>query len=216
LRGDEVKINPTQVQPHLERRLGLLSATSINMSNMVGAGTFITLPLILSSMGGPQGLLGWFTGTVMALADGMVWSELAGAFPGTGGSYVYLRESFGPQKWGRFLGFMFIFQLMLSGPLEIGSSQIGLAQYVGYLWPGMTTRNGKFAAAGAGVLATVLLYRKITSIAKMMVTLWAGMLVAVIWVIISGFTHFDANLAFSFPPHAFAFRIGTLLGLGSG
>ncbi len=215
MQDTHVDKNPAQVQPHLERRLGLLSATSINMSNMVGAGTFITLPLIISSMGGPQALLGWFTGTLIALADGMVWSELAGAFPGEGGSYVYLRDSFGRQKWGRFLGFMFIFQLILSGPLEIGSSNIGLAQYMGYLWPGMTLRDGKLVAAGAGVLATILLYRKITSIAKVMVTLWAGMLVAVVWVIISGFMHFNAHLAFSFPPHAFALRTGYLMGLGS-
>jgi len=215
LQGVEPNHNSTQAQPHLERRLDLLSATSINMSNMVGAGTFITLPLIIGSMGGPQALLGWFTGTLIALADSMVWSELAGAFPGTGGSYVYLRESFGRQKWGRFLSFMFIFQLMLSGPLEIGSSNIGLAQYAGYLWPGMTTLGGKLVAAGAGVLATVLLYRRITSIAKVMVTLWAGMVVAVVWVIVSGFMHFHAHLVLAFPPHAFALRPSTFLGLGS-
>jgi APA family basic amino acid/polyamine antiporter len=202
-------------QPHLERRLGLLNATSINMSNMVGAGPFITLPLIIGTMGGPQALLGWFLGAVIAIADGMVWSELAAALPGSGGSYVYLRESFGREKWGRFWAFMFIFQLICSGPLEIASGNIAIAQYLDYLWPGMTMLDGKLVAAGVGILATLLLYRKITSIAKLMVALWIGMLVTVGWVILAGILNFNPHLAFSFPPNAFSFSTGFFMGLAS-
>ena len=99
-------------QPHLERRLGLLNATSINMSNMVGAGIFITLPLILETVGGPQALLGWFLGAGIAISDALVWSELAAAYPGSGGSYIYLLNSFGREKWGRFWAFLFIFQMI--------------------------------------------------------------------------------------------------------
>ncbi len=204
-----------QATPHLERRLGLLNATSINMSNMVGTGPFITLPLILSSMGGPQALMGWFVGAVIAIADGMVWSELAAALSGSGGSYVYLRESFGRNTWGRLMSFLFIFQLICSGPLEIASGNIAVAQYMAYLWPTMTPWQGKFVAAGVGLLATILLYRKITSIAKLMVWLWIGMLVTVATVIISGLLHFNSALAFSFPPNAFTFSTGFFMGLGS-
>ena len=207
--------NSQSPAPHLERRLGLLNATSINMSNMVGTGPFITLPLILSSMGGPQALMGWFVGAVIAIADGMVWSELASALSGSGGSYVYLRESFGRNTWGRLLSFLFIFQLICSGPLEIASGNIAVAQYMAYLWPGMTPLQGKFVAAGVGLLATVLLYRKITSIAKLMVWLWIGMLVTVASVIISGLLHFNSSMAFSFPPNAFTFSTGFFMGLGS-
>ncbi len=204
-----------QEKPHLERRLGLLNATSINMSNMVGTGPFITLPLIIGAMGGPQALMGWFLGAAIAIADGMVWSELAAALPGSGGSYVYLRDSFGRQKWGRFWAFLFIFQLICSGPLEIASGNIAIAQYLGYLWPDMTPLEGKFVAAGVGVFATALLYRKITSIAKLMMTLWAGMLVTVGWVILSGILNFKAEVALSFPPSAFSFNTGFFMGLGS-
>ena len=202
-------------QPHLERRLGLLNATSINMSNMVGTGPFITLPLIIGAMGGPQALLGWFLGAVIAIADGMVWSELAAALPGSGGSYVYLRDSFGPLRWGRFWAFMFIFQLICSGPLEIASGNIAIAQYMDYLWPGMTPLQDKLVAAAAGILATVLLYRKITSIAKLMMALWIGMLITVGWVIVSGLLNLNPSMAFSFPPNAFSFSTGFLMGLGS-
>ncbi len=202
-------------QPHLERRLGLLNATSINMSNMVGSGIFITLPLILGAMGGPQALLGWFLGAAIAIADALVWSELSAAFPGSGGSYVYLLNSFGREKWGLFWAFLFIFQFITSGPLEIASGNIGIGQYVGYLWRGLTPMGVKLIAAGVGVLTTSLLYRKITSIARLMAALWIGMLVTVVWVIVAGALHFNAALAFSFPPHAFDFSVSFFLGLGS-
>jgi amino acid transporter len=202
-------------QPHLERRLGLLNATSINMSSMVGSGVFITLPLILGAMGGPQALLGWFLGAAIAVADALVWSELSVAYPGSGGSYVYLLNSFGRERWGRFLAFLFIFQIITSGPLEISTANIGIGQYVSYIWRDMTPLEIKLVAAGVGVLATMLLYRKITSIAKLMATLWIGMLVTVVWVIFSGALHFNARLAFSFPPRAFSFSMGSIVGLGS-
>jgi len=205
----------SEPQPHLERRLGLLNATSINMSNMVGTGPFITLPLIIGAMGGPQALLGWFLGAAIAIADGMVWSELAAALPGSGGSYVYLRDSFGRATWGRFWAFMFIFQMICSGPLEIASGNIAVAQYVDYLWRGLTPLQDKLVAAAAGLLATILLYRKITSIAKLMIALWVGMLVTVGWVIVSGLLNFKSSVAFSFPPNSFSFSTGFFMGLGS-
>jgi len=185
------------------------------MSNMVGSGIFITLPLIIGAMGGPQALFGWFVGAAIATADAMVWSELAAAFPGSGGSYVYLLNSFGRERWGLLAAFLFIVQIISSGPLEIATANIGIGEYTSYLWRGMTPLEIKLVAAGVGVLATVLLYRKITSIAKLMLTLWIGMLVTVGWVIIAGGLHFDPRLAFSFPPHAFSMGAAFFTGLGS-
>src|SRR6185369_4323246 len=104
----------------LERRFGTVQATALNMVNMVGAGPFITIPLLMSAMGGPQALLGWLVAICICLPDGLIWSELGAAMPGSGGSYVYLRECFGV-RWGRFMAFMFIWQFILSGPLEIAS-----------------------------------------------------------------------------------------------
>jgi APA family basic amino acid/polyamine antiporter len=202
-------------QLHLDRRLGLLNATSINMSNMVGSGIFITLPLILGAMGGPQALLGWFLGAAIAIADAMVWCELSAAYPGSGGSYVYLLCAFGREKWGLLWAFLFVLQIIASGPLEIASGNIGIGQYVSYFWQDMTPLDIKLVAGGVGILTTVLLYRKITSIAKLMATLWIGMLATVGWVILSGALHFNARLAFSFPPRAFSFSAAFFLGLGS-
>src|ERR1700739_2694150 len=76
----------------LERKVGFGSAVSLNMMNMIGVGPFITLPLVAAAMGGPQALLGWLLGAVIALADGLVWAELGAAMPEAGGSYAFLRE----------------------------------------------------------------------------------------------------------------------------
>ena len=198
----------------LVRSFGLLQATALNMSNMVGVGPFITIPLIIASMGGPQCMIGWVLGTLLALCDGLIWAELAAAMPGTGGTYLYLRESFAHSKLGRLLPFLFIWQFIFSGPLEIASGYIGFSQYVGYFWKSMQPWHMKLVAFALGVLVVTLLYRRITGVARLTVVLWIGMLITVIWVIASGIVNFDPKLAFDFPPNAIGFSMGFLLGLG--
>src|SRR5215216_3507195 len=136
--ADHSKQPNTTEQPHLLRRFGMLEATALNMTNMIGIGPFITIPLLLSAMGGPQAMLGWAVALVITISDGMVWSELGAQMPGSGGSYVYLREGFGRETWGRLMAFLFIWQFILSGPLEIASGYIGFTRYLGYVWRGMT------------------------------------------------------------------------------
>src|SRR3954463_10119318 len=133
-----VEERSTSVNPPLIRRFGLVHATALNMSNMIGVGPFITIPALLVSMGGPQAMLGWIVALVIALADGLIWSELGAAMPGSGGTYVYLREAFGRETLGRLMGFLFIWQFLLSGPLEIASGYIGFAEYSRFIWTGMT------------------------------------------------------------------------------
>jgi amino acid transporter len=199
----------------LVRGIGLLQASALNMSNMVGVGPFITIPLIIASMGGPQCMLGWLAGAVLAVCDGLVWSELAAALPGTGGTYHYLREIFRKTSLGGILPFLFIWQFIFSGPLEIASGYIGFAQYVGYFWRGMGPWATRGVAMGAGVLVTALLYRRVTAIGKLTVVLWVGMLITVAGVIAGGVSHFHARVAFDFPPGAFRFSTGFAAGLGS-
>lgn len=199
----------------LVRSFGLLQATALNMSNMVGVGPFITIPLIIAAMGGPQCMLGWALGAVLALCDGLVWSELAAAMPGSGGTFVYLRESFAKTRFGRLMPFLFIWQFIFSGPLEIASGFIGFTQYVSYFWRGMGPVESKLVTAGIGVAIIALLYRDIREVGKLTVVLWAGMLVTVLAVIGTGVIHFDAAKALDFPPNAFTFSQGFFLGLGS-
>ena len=96
-------------------------------------------------MGGPQAMLGWVLGAVLAICDGLVWAELGAAMPGSGGSYRYLREIYGPQKLGRLISFLFIWQLSFSAPLSIASGAIGLSQYAAFFWPGLEHQSGRRA-----------------------------------------------------------------------
>jgi len=201
-------------QHGLTRGLGLLEATALNMSNMVGVGPFVTIPLLIGAMGGPQCMLGWAVGAVLALSDGLVWAELAAAMPGEGGSYLYLREAFRRTRLGALLPFLFIWQFIFSGPLEIASGYIGFAQYLSYFRTGMGVWEMRLAVLVVGVLVIALLYRGIRSVGRLTVVLWIGMLATVAWIVAAGFAHFNARRAFDFPPHAFAISPAFMAGLG--
>src|SRR5260221_4154968 len=136
----------------LLRRFGLVQATALNMSNMIGVGPFITIPLLMSALGGPQAMLGWIVAVLIAIPDGMVWSELGAAMPGSGGSNLYLRHGSRRETLGRLMAFLFIWQFILSGPLEIASGYIGFARYTVYVWPGITTSQTLMVAAAVGIV----------------------------------------------------------------
>jgi amino acid transporter len=205
----------TEKGPHLLRRFGLLEATALNMSNMIGIGPFITIPLLMSALGGPQAMLGWLIAIVITIPDGLVWSELGAAMPGSGGTYHYLREGYGRETYGRLMAFLFIWQFILSGPLEIASGYIGFSQYVGYVWRGITPTETLLVAIAVGIINIILLYRRITFIGKITVALWVGTLLTSAAVIVTGIFHFSPRLAFDFPPGAFNFSLGFLFGLGA-
>ena len=208
-------MNATAPAPTLTRRFGLVHATALNMTNMIGVGPFITIPLLMTALGGPQAMLGWLVALLIVIPDGMVWSELGSAMPGSGGSYVYLREGYGRETWGRLAAFLFIWQFILSGPLEIASGYIGFAQYLGYLWPSLTDLHYALVAAAVGILNVVLLYRSIGSLGRLTVALWIGTLLTTAAVVATGLRHFNPAVAFDFPPGAFNFSLGFLIGLGA-
>jgi len=192
------------------------SALSLNMMNMIGVGPFITLPLVVIAMGGPQAMLGWVLGALIAICDGLVWAELGAMMPEAGGSYAYLREIYGRERWGRLFSFLYVWQLGFSAPLSIASGCIGLAQYAAYVWPSLQKQRLASWLAALTCVATVgLLYRNVRSITRMAWVLWAGVLLTIGGVIFAGFTHFNAEMAFSFPPGAFQLNSGFFAGLSA-
>lgn len=224
--------------PHLIRGISLGSATALNMIDMIGVGPFITIPLIISAMGGPQAMLGWVAGAVLAICDGLVWAELGAAMPGSGGSYRYLKEIYGSQKLGRLISFLFIWQLSFSAPLSIASGCIGLSQYAAFFWPRLeqvwsthtwalnlpllgtlqlswVVMPATFLAIGVCLFTAFLLYRRITAIARLTKVLWTGVMATIGWIIFAGLTHFNVHQAFDIPPGAFSFSPSFFQGLGS-
>ncbi len=112
-------------EPHFARALGLRGAVAVNMTQMCGIGPFVTIPLMVATMGGPQAIIGWVIGALLAMADGLVWAELGAAMPGSGGTYLYLREAF-QYRSGRLMPFLFIWTAIVSIPLVLSTGVIGL------------------------------------------------------------------------------------------
>jgi amino acid transporter len=243
-RGDAALAN-SELQPsgsssssQLVRGIGLRSAISLNIINMVGVGPFVTLPLIILAMHGPQAILAWILGAVLAACDGLVWAELGAAMPEAGGSYWYLRVIYGPERAGRFVSFLYMWQLSFSAPLSIASGCVGLAQYAGYLYPPLrrvyfsyqlpipVPLAGTFhlairlgpatlLAMGSCLFATFLLYRNIKSVARLSNFLWIIVMGTLLTIIVVGLSHFHPSLAFSYPPGAFSLSGGFFTGLGA-
>ncbi|TCO57393.1 APC family permease [Actinocrispum wychmicini] len=206
-----------------ERQVGTLQATAINMTQMCGIGPFVTIPLMVTAMGGPQAMFGWLVGALIVLADGLIWAELGAAMPRAGGSYVYLREAF-QYRTGRLMPFLFAWSAVLFIPLIMSTGVIGLVKYLAYLWPGLVSADGG-EINGTGrligilvvVIAVVALWRRIGQIGKLTAGLFVVMLLSVIALILASLTHFHASLAFAYTPGAFSFSGGALwAGLGSG
>ena len=210
----------------LERGLGLLEATSLNMTFMVGIGPFIVIPFIIRAMGGPQSLLAWVVGAVLALVDGCVWAELGAAMPQAGGSYVFLREAYGSVRFGRLMSFLYIWQTLFQAPLSISSGALGFADYSKYLaakipgvmpWLHTDVRiadYNRIVALLLIVLAVTLLYRRITTIGRISTILWLIVIGTILWLIYGGATHFRASLVFTYPAGAWNFSWIFFAGLG--
>ncbi|MEV4440583.1 APC family permease [Streptomyces sp. NPDC049577] len=202
------------------RRIGLFQATAINMSQMCGIGPFVTIPLMVAAFGGPQAVIGFVAGAVLALADGLVWAELGASLPGAGGSYVYLRQAF-QYRTGKLMPFLFVWTAMLFIPLAMATGVIGFVQYLGFLWPGMTPGQGDLTGLALIAVVVALLWRGVENIARITAVLWCVMIASVVLVIVAAFTHFSTALAFTYPAHAFEltgnhFWIGFAAGLTIG
>lgn len=225
-------------EPELIRGVGTLGATTLNMIDMIGVGPFITMPLIIAAMGGPQAMLGWIVGAVLVMCDGLVWAELGASMPRSGGPYNYLKEIYGPRRLGRLMSFLFIWQLTFSAPLSIASGSIGFASYASYAFPlldrlyfvrdsvlsmpvlgdlsvSFSASNATFLAIAMVAFCVFLLYRRITAIEKLGRFLWIGVMLTIAWVIFAGLANFDVSRAFDFPPDAFTLRPEFFTGLGA-
>jgi amino acid transporter len=204
----------------LNRGLGLLQATGLNIANMVGIGPFITIPAFIAAMSGPQAMIAWVLAAILVLCDGLVWSELGAALPGSGGTYHFLKRIYGKYRWGRILPFLFIWQFMVSGAMEMASGYIGALSYLEYAMPGLVERFGSIPGGTrwilvlAVVLITLLLCRRIESIGWIAVLMTCGTLLTVALVILSGWWYMDWS-KIDFPENAFRLDSQFASGLGA-
>jgi amino acid transporter len=175
-------------EKQLVRSLGLFQSTVVNMIDMVGIGPFVVLPIVISIMNGPFFLWAWILGAVLSLIDAMIWSELGAAYPSAGGSFNFLREAYGKEKWGKLFSFLYVWQTLIQAPLVVASGAIGFAHYFGFLYP-LTDITQKVVSGTVVIVLTFILYRKIDTIGKIGVLLWIGVIATLLWIIFGGIAH---------------------------
>jgi amino acid transporter len=221
----------------LRRHFGVWQATALNVAMIVGAGVFITIPLLLKDLPGPYALLGWLAGGALILVDGLIWSELGAALPGSGGSYHYLLECYGRPSLGRLMAFLFIWQFLLSGPLELASGLIAIDTFSQSLSPAwakfnqawtshlplwqaqnlaLTFSPARLVCLGVGVLLVLLLYNSVETLGRLAALLCVAVLALIVWIAVEGGLRFDPAVAFDDPrwdwrPGSFAIAIGAAL-----
>ena len=110
----------------LPRRLGLWSAVAVLVGSTIGSGIFRSPAGIADKLPGPLPLLAiWLTGGIFALCGALTLAEVAGAFPRTGGVYVFIREA-----WGRLPAFLFGWaELILIRAAALGAISTTFSEY---------------------------------------------------------------------------------------
>ena len=205
---------PPRPTRDLERRMGLLQASATNIISMVGVGPFLTIPFMIAAMNGPHIIYAWIVGAVISLCDGLVYAHLGAALPGSGGSYLYLREAYKPFGLGRLMAFIFIFQTILVAPLSIAGGAVGFADYLQFFVT-LPPWQHHLLAAAVVVAMTALLYRDIESVGRLTVVMLVVVLATVGWVIVAGLLTSSLAQAFAFPPRAYRVDGAFIKGLGA-
>src|SRR5688500_9962383 len=110
----------------LPRRLGLWSAVAVLVGTTIGSGIFRSPAGIADKLPGPIPFLSiWVVGGLFALCGALTLAEVAGAFPQTGGIYVFIRES-----WGRLPAFLFGWaELIIIRAAALGAISTTFSEY---------------------------------------------------------------------------------------
>jgi amino acid transporter len=207
----------------LIRGLGLWQATALNVTLIVGAGVFATIPPMLGLLPGPYALLAWLAAGLLVLLDATVWSELGAAMPRAGGSHHFLLECYGRERWGRLMSFLFVWQFLLSGPLELGSGLAAIALFAAgaspkfaafdktwsYSWTVYRAEDeadnlavgvgpARLFAFALGLLIVLLLYRRVTALGRLTIAFGVGLLCVIAWILAEGACRFSWGVAFDF------------------
>jgi len=127
-------------RPALLRQLGVVSATALVVSNMIGTGIFTSSGFLAGDLGSPALLLWiWVAGALCALCGAFCYAELGINMPSSGGEYVYLTQAFGP-TWGFISGWVSFFA-GFSAP--IAAASLAFSDYVARFFPEVGQKNSR-------------------------------------------------------------------------
>jgi basic amino acid/polyamine antiporter, APA family len=114
----------------LLRQLGVVSATALVVSSMIGVGIFGTTGFLAGDLGSPSLVLWiWVVGAATAFLGAICYSELGINLPSSGGEYVYLTRAYGP-TWGFMTGWVSFFA-GFSAP--IAGAALAFGDYLGHV-----------------------------------------------------------------------------------
>jgi amino acid transporter/nucleotide-binding universal stress UspA family protein len=82
-------------EEELAKDLGLVSAMTIGIGTMIGAGIFV-LPGVAANAAGPIVVVSFVVGGLIAMVNALSVSELGTAMPKAGGGYYYINKALGP------------------------------------------------------------------------------------------------------------------------
>lgn len=190
-------------------RLGLKESVAVNVAMIVGSGIFLTIPLIMKNVSAAMVPLVWLAAIGLMSADGFIWCELARRYPGSGGSYRYFLEGFGEARYGKFFAFLFIWQFLWSGPLEVATGLISMAQVLTALTPEMsdwcqahswhtklfegsartialTLGPKQLVSLAIGTIILAILLQRIAFVGKVALTFTIVVIMAILWIIVVG------------------------------
>ena len=139
---------PTSVS----RPLGAWSTAALVVGHTIGIGIFLTPAELIGALASPAWTLGlWVACGALVLAGALTFGELAARRPQQGGTYVYLREAWGPR-----VAFLYGWQsLLIMDPGVTAALALGLSQYLVVLWPAAAGRERWAALLAVWALAAV-------------------------------------------------------------
>ncbi len=135
------------------KQLTLFDSVCLVVGIIVGVGIYQTAPDVAKGAGSWSGvLLIWVAGGLLSLCGALGYAELASAYPGQGGDYVYLSRAYG--RWAGFLfGWM---QLGVTRPGDIAVMAFAFATYARAVYDPFADTAfpyGQRIYAGAAVIA---------------------------------------------------------------
>ena len=192
----------------LPRRIGLWSAVAVLIGSTIGSGIFRSTAAIADRLPGPLPLLAlWVTGGLIVLCGALTLAEVAGAYPATGGLYVFIREG-----WGPLPAFLFGWaELVIIRAAALGAISTTFAEYflrsLGFD-PGVAPYDEwvHYVAAGAIAVMGLLNYtgvRRGTLVQNVLTVLKVGGLMALTIVALGALPRAGGHFTPAAPPGSF-------------
>ena len=165
----------------LKKELGTLEVFCIAVGAMISSGLFI-LPGIAFSKTGPSVFLAYLLAGILAIPSLLSKIELATAMPKAGGSYFFIDRSMGPA-----LGTLGGLASWFSLSFKTAFSLVGIGAFIALLFPGLTSLELRWIAAGLCVFFTIVNLVGVAHVGRFQVVMVLGLIGIIVAYVVGGF-----------------------------